>query len=134
MKLGTQTGSVINHLQSRMVRGQPEPKVGMGCTILAWTDRYPATIIGHSRQGVNPTVITVIEDKAERMDSNGMSESQSYYYSPDKYGKLWIFRQGKDGVWCEAYISPETGRLRKVKGGGFGLRVGEREMYHDFSF
>ena len=34
MKLGSQTGSVINHLYSRAVIGQPKPKVGMGCTLL----------------------------------------------------------------------------------------------------
>lgn len=32
MKLGTQTGSVINHLYSRGVIGQPTPEVGMGAT------------------------------------------------------------------------------------------------------
>ena len=44
MNLGAQTGSVINHLHSRAVIGQPEPKPGMGCTILKWSDRDAATI------------------------------------------------------------------------------------------
>ena len=34
MKLGSQTGSVINHLLARGTIGQPEVKVGMGATIL----------------------------------------------------------------------------------------------------
>ncbi len=44
MKLGTQTGSVINHLHSRAVIGQPEPVVGMGATMLLWSDRRACTI------------------------------------------------------------------------------------------
>ncbi|MBI0325563.1 hypothetical protein [Burkholderia plantarii] len=36
---------LVNHLQARAVIGQPEPVVGMGVTILAWTDRYAGTIV-----------------------------------------------------------------------------------------
>ena len=44
MNLGTETGSVMNHLMSRMVRGEPAPRVGMGATLLSWTDRHAATV------------------------------------------------------------------------------------------
>lgn len=37
MKLGTGTGSLINHLHSRSA--SPAPVVGMGITFLHWTDR-----------------------------------------------------------------------------------------------
>jgi hypothetical protein len=43
MKLGTHTGSLTNHIYSRAVPITPE--VGMGCTLLSWSDRHPATII-----------------------------------------------------------------------------------------
>jgi primosomal protein N' len=45
MKLGAQTASLTNHLQSRATIGQPEPTVGMGATLLGWTDRYAGTIV-----------------------------------------------------------------------------------------
>lgn len=44
MKLGSETNSVVNHIYSRAVIGQPEPQVGMGGTVLHWTDRDPVTI------------------------------------------------------------------------------------------
>ena len=44
MKLGTQTGSLTNHIYSRAVIGQPNPEIGMGATVLCWTDRHAATI------------------------------------------------------------------------------------------
>ena len=32
MKLGTETGSMTNHIYSRATKGQPDPAVGMGAT------------------------------------------------------------------------------------------------------
>ena len=127
MKLGTQTGSVTNHILSRAVRGQPEPCYGMGCTILAWSDRNPATIIN-----VKGNIIVVQEDRAYRTDSNGMSECQEYEFERDVYGGLYNFRQAKNGQWEEVRLNEDTGRFKKTNGAG--LRIGEREKYHDFSF
>ena len=39
MNIGTQTSSLVNHLYSRMTIGEPEPTVGMGVTMLSWSDR-----------------------------------------------------------------------------------------------
>mgnify|MGYP001576962564 CR=1 FL=1 len=41
LRAGTQTGSLINHLMSGSKGAEPE--VGMGATILGWSDRHPAT-------------------------------------------------------------------------------------------
>lgn len=129
MKLGTQTGSVINHVLSRAVIGQPTPEVGMGCTILSWTDRYAATIISINRKG---NVIYVQEDKATRTDNNGMSECQEYKFEQDVFGRLYTFRQTKNGQWEEVRLNEDTHRFNKTN--GVSLRIGEREKYHDFSF
>lgn len=43
MKLGRETGSLINHLLSHSK--EPAPAVGMGATILGWSDRHPATVV-----------------------------------------------------------------------------------------
>jgi hypothetical protein len=125
MKLGTETGSLMNHVFSGY---NDVPAVGMGATILMWSDREPATIIEVNEK---KRYIVVQEDNAKRIDTNGMSESQDYEYSPNPEGSKRIYRKMKNGRWQEHYINPETGRL--VKGGGY-LSIGDREKYHDFSF
>lgn len=114
MKLGSGTGSLINHVISQ--GSSVTPEVGMGCTILHWTDRSPGTII--SIHGT--TKIVVQEDTAIRTDKNGMSESQEYEYSRNINGILYTFRKRKDGSW-------------KNKAGE-QLALGYREKYYDFSF
>lgn len=130
MRLGNQTNSLVNHLQSRAVIGQPEPVVGMGVTMLGWTDRNPGTIAEVFKVG-KTQYIAVQADNYRRIDNNGMSESQEYEYTPNPDAYREIFRIGRNGLW-EACRLNENGRY--VKTGGKGLRIGERERYYDFSF
>lgn len=130
LKLGTQTASLTNHLYSRMTKGQPEPEVGMGATVLCWTDRLPATIVWVGALRGRP-FLTVQQDTATRTDKNGMSESQSYDYAPNPDGRCWRFSQTKDGAWREVTLN---NRANYVFADGAGLRIGEREKYRDFSF
>lgn len=127
MKAGTDTGSLVNHLYSRAVKGQPEPEVGMGATLLAWTDRYPATIVA-----VEGNIITVREDNSRRVDHNGMSETQDYEFTPNPDGYESNYRREKDGTWSLVVKNETTGRWNKRSGNG--LRIGSRDKYHDFSF
>lgn len=116
MKLGTETGSLINHLASRATG--PLPEVGMGATILAWSDRYAATIIYVSK---SRKLVRVQHDSHRRTDDNGgFSENQSYEYSRNPNGSVETFRLGKRG-W-------------RKQGGGFGLLIGHREEYRDPHF
>lgn len=119
MKLGTQTGSLVNHLMSGHVGG-PVPVVGMGATILCWTDRHAATVVKVSPSG---KTVWVQEDTATRTDSNGMSEVQTYEYTANPAAPLKAFRLGKHG-WREAGSG----------GKGNALALGVRRSYHDFSF
>jgi len=128
MRLGTQTASLVNHMYSRMVVGEPTPYVGMGVTILHWTDRDPATIV----EVVNDKHIVIQDDEYRRIDNNGLSESQEYDYFPNPAGYKRIFKKDRKGLWAEYRLNPETNRLNKS--GGAGLRIGEREKYYDFSF
>lgn len=57
MKLETETASVMNHLMSRATVGHPESVVGMGATILMWTDRRAATIIDATRSKAGRVVL-----------------------------------------------------------------------------
>jgi hypothetical protein len=133
MKLGTQTNSLTNHLYSRMVIGQPEPAVGMGATILAWTERYPATIAKIIWSGLgHRMLIEVQEDKATRVDNRGMCESQEWSYESNPNGCKRTFRRSASGCWQEVTFNERTKRWNKTE--GHGLRIGEREKYYDFSF
>ena len=107
---GTETGSLMNHLLSR---GNVAPQVGMGVTLLFWTDREAGTIIK-----VNPKTFTVQMDHAKRTDNNGMSESQEYEYTPNPNGRIYVFRLTKKG-W---------------RSKGTGCLIGQRRQYHDYSF
>jgi hypothetical protein len=124
-----QTASLINSLYSRMTVGEPAPYVGMPATLLSWTDRNPCTVI---EVNMAKRYIVVQDDDYKRVDSNGLSESQAYEYTPNANGCRRIFRKMKNGQWAQHYVNPETNRL--VKSEGCGLRLGEREKYHDFSF
>lgn len=129
MKLGSETGSLTNHLISRMTLNEPEPYVGMPATLLGWTDRHPATVV---EVNTKKRYIVVQEDDAIRTDSNGMSESQEYEYTRNPAAARIIYRKNKAGLWKAHYINLETNRL--VQKGSYGLRLGDREKYHDFSF
>jgi hypothetical protein len=126
MKLGTETASVINHLQSRMVIGAPAPEVGMGATLLGWTDRN-ATVIAWDGK-----ILTVQADLYTRTDKNGFSECQEYDYTPNPEGVISYFKQNKKGMWREVSKNAETGRWNET--GGSGLIIGRREKYWDPSF
>jgi len=123
MELGTQTGSLVNYLYSR-ASGQPIiPCVGMGATILAWTDRYAGTIIS---VGLNGSLV-VQEDRATRVDGNGMSEAQEYAFDRDLNGRIYDFQPVQRGK--------AKGQLREGgKKDGYAVLVGDRRKYHDFSF
>ena len=111
MRLGSETGSLNNWM---MAQYGVDPEIGMGATILGWTDRYPATIVK-----VTPTQIHVQRDLYRRIDKNGMSEIQQYEYEEDRQAPVEIFRKTKRGLRDKA---------------GHYLSVGERERYYDYSF
>jgi len=131
MKLGTQTGSLTNHIISRMVKGQPNPEPGMGATILCWTDRHAATItkVWVDRRR---TYVEVQEDSAVRTDRNGMSECQTYQYVANPNGHITVFRCERNGMWREVNFNVKTKRWNA--NAGHGLRIGDRDEYRDPTF
>lgn len=92
-----------------------KPEVGMGATLLSWTDRHPYTVISVSESG---KTIRVQEDGYKRTDTNGMSECQGYEFHRDPNGQIFTLRLTKKG-WSH-------------KGQRFSL--GGRDKYHDYSF
>lgn len=102
-----------------MEKEQPiQPEVGMGATLMGYTDRYPYTVISVSHNGKR---CKVQEDIAIRVDDNGMSECQHYDYTPNPAGEISEISLRKNGAWIEV-------------GGGARFHVGSRRKYHDFSF
>lgn len=133
MKLGTQTGSIINHLHSRAVIGQPEPVVGMGATMLLWSDRRACTIT-NVQLVRGKTIVTVQTDHATVTAGSSHDGSAEYSYARNPHGSECHFRREDDGRWQQVVISNKTGRWGKANGGGRGLRIGERDTYLDPSF
>lgn len=132
MQLGTQTASLTNHLLARATIGQPDPTLGMGATLLGWTDRYAATITGIVVNGGKIKQIEVKRDRATRIDKNGLSECQDYTFEIDHSAAPYFFRQNKRGAWEQITFNAETGRWIKCE--GYGLRIGDRDHYIDPHF
>ena len=128
MKLGTQTGSLINHVLTHNVLPSV-PEVGAPATICLWTDRWPATVFRTFAVG-KAVIVETREDKAERIDNNGISESQKYEYKTDVLGTKHHWRVTKKGI--EHVYLAESGRWKKV--GNLGVRFGVREKFHDYSY
>lgn len=98
------------------------PLAGSGATIIMWSDRHAATIISVSESG---TTVQVQRDRATRTDNYGMSDSQSYAYSPNPEASIQAFTLRKTGRWV---------RRGESEKGGTVLLIGQRDEYYDYSF
>lgn len=107
-------GSLHNLIADR-ANAADDFEVGDGVTLCWWTDRTACTVIARTAKS-----ITIQEDKAMRSDSNGMSDAQSYEYSPNPEGRTFTARMTKRG-W-------------RVGGQGGQAVIPGRRHYHDFSF
>jgi hypothetical protein len=116
-RAGTDTGSLVNLLYS----GSKDqvPTIGMGATILCWTDRHAATIVEVSAKRVG-----IRQDEAIRTDTNGMSDSQQYEYKPGN-GPVTYYTLRKNGAWV---------REGEPMKGGQRITIGVRDEHYDFSF
>jgi hypothetical protein len=94
-----------------------EPVVGEGATIIWWSDRFPATV-----ERVSPSGKTawLREDRSIRLDSHGMSDSQSYRFEPDPAGRESVAKRKRDGRWKTT--------------GGQVVQFGSRSRFLDYSF
>lgn len=143
MKLGTQTGSVINHLYSRATKGQPTPEVGMGVTLLSWTDRHAGTIQAVTVKG-KALILEITEDEANVVKGSTFDGTAEYEYVQRPDSHRYMFRwNDAAGMWEEVGYAVKdytdageailSTRLSARKSGR-GLRIGQREAYRDPSF
>lgn len=115
-----QTGSLVNLITGNSKN--PNPTVGMGATVLMWTDRSPATVVEVSKSGKS---VTIQSDNYRRTDTNGMSECQDYEYTPNPNGSKRVFTLRKNGRWVAEGSTMNAGER---------LSLGHRDRYYDFSF
>ena len=129
----TQFASVQNDLFARATNGQPTPTVGMGATLLRWSDRHAATIIAVKLTKTGCWRITVQHDKAAVVSGSAHDGSAEYEYSADPTGMTEDFEfDPAKKRWFQ--LGPDAaGRLRRVKDGS-GITIGRRESYRDPSF
>ena len=135
-------GSLINILaRNGCYSSDNEPHVGMGATYNSYSDRHPLTVINVIKKK-NHEIIVCREDKAVRVDKNGMSESQEYEYSPNPDGRVYYLRSKKVVSSCgkpakvyeQVVKNEESGRWNVVKHNRNPVNFGERNKYHDYSF
>lgn len=118
LKLGTQTGSVFNHIMSM---GDNIPEVGKGATELLWTDRHAYFVLWVSD---DKKECIIERANAIRTDDLGMSDSQDYRYERYEEGTVKAFRiRYTYGKW----------RNKETKG-VMNIRFGFMREYYDFSF
>jgi hypothetical protein len=104
-------GNLTNRISEH--RTNPAPTVGMGATIYAWSDRYPATV-----RAVSPSGKTV------ELTEDRVTSWKRHYgtgFEADPTGRAWTARKAKNGTW-------------KTLKSGNGVSLGERAAYHDPSF
>jgi hypothetical protein len=127
MKLGTDTGSLVNYMYGNSASA--EPTIGMGATILCWSDRHACTVISYDPKA---KIVEVQRDNAKRVDGRGMSDSQDWEYTADPKGAVSTFKKDKTGRWHEIVKNAETGRWNKTKGAR--VSIGHRDEHYDYSF
>lgn len=117
------TNSLINNIYSHAKMATPA--VGMGATELMYTDRKPYTIV----EIIDEKTIVVQEDKAIRLDDNGMSECQDYeFQSNPEAPKVTLVKKTSSKV-------PNGRWVRKGSSiNSNSFLIGKRDSYHDFSF
>lgn len=91
-------------------------EIGMGATQAMHSDRHAFTVVRVSPSG---KTVWVQQDRAIRTDENGMSDSQTYEFSPDPSAPEIMLRRTKRG-----WHSRTHGRFV----------VGERSEHYDYSF
>ena len=112
-------GNIINRLKEDFKSITPE--IGMGATMILWSDRIPFTI--HKVEGKK---LWASMDNAKMTEGNMQSEKQVYIYSnlnKDKPERWVLFTFRKDGRWHRGTTLQ-----------GSVLVIGNRERYDDPSF
>ena len=113
-------GSLVNQVYGSM-NSRDDIEIGMGATVLFYTDRAAATVVSISSSGKR---VGIKYDKATRTDNNGMSDAQSYSYERGD-GPTIYFTKRKNGAFVREGDNMRTGQK---------VLIGLRDHYHDYSY
>jgi hypothetical protein len=97
------------------------PTVGMGATLVMWSDRHAYTVV----EVLSPKKIVVQQDIAERIDKNGCSENQKYQFNPNPNASKQVFTKRKNGKWI---------KLGNDMSNSSPLILGWKDEYYDYTF
>ena len=111
-------GSLSNRILESI--SQPAPTVGMGATIIYYSDRHAGTVVE-----VRGKTVFIARDHADRIDNNGMSDSQSYAYRPDLTARPVAYTLRKNG----AYV-----RIGENMNSSPRVALGHRDERYDFGY
>jgi hypothetical protein len=114
------TNSLVNGMMAGATN-TPDPVVGMGATMIGWTDRHAATVV----EVINDKTIVVQQDTATRTDDRGMSDAQDWTFEPNPDAERKTYTKRSNGAWVL------KGQSAK---GGSRILVGARSEHFDFSF
>ena len=106
---------------------EEELNVGSGVTLNYYSDETPATIIEIDPKG---KWVKVQEDKAIRIDNNGMSECQDYVFERNEKGRVHTFYKTRRKDFT---LFTNTGRGTYNQYGIY-LSLNVRRKYFDYSF
>lgn len=115
-------GGLMNRLGEHVTATLPA--VGDGATIYHYTDRSAGTVTAVTTSKRGAVTVTVTEDTATRTDAHGMSEAQSYAFTPDPNGRVFTVK----------IVRLKVGKVWRVVGTKDGVTFGSRNKYHDYSF
>ena len=114
-------GGLMNRIKENEIPSKPE--VGMGATLLMWSDRHAYTIHKVSENGKK---LWASPDNAKLIAGTCQSENQTYEYSNDNQDdeNMWhLFTLRKDGRWHRGTTLQ-----------GSVLAIGYRNTYSDPTF
>jgi hypothetical protein len=119
MKIGKDTGSIVNWVTGNSKSVEPQP--GMGATLLCWSDRRAYTI-----HKVTDKKLWASQDEARLIEGSMQSEYQRYKFfnldasNPSRWS---LFTLRKDGRWHQGNTLS-----------GMVLSIGYRDEYYDPTF
>ena len=103
-----------------MTNAEIVPQVGMGATVVSYSDRHAGTIVE-----ATPTRVVVQRDTAVRVDNHGMSDAQYYTYERNLNGIVETFSLRKNGTWVMRGMATRD---------GITLALDCRSEYYDYTF
>ena len=124
-------GSLNNRFMENCA-GPAVIKEGMGATEYCWSDRHAYEVV----KVVDAKHLLVRQYEAERIDSNGMSESQEYKFTLPEY-KEWVDEYGEKRNNNIKLVLTKKGWKERMSNGKLGCNlfgIGEADEYYDYSF